>query len=278
MSRLRVRPFETLDELRDCVRLQEETWGVGFAERVPVSVLKVAARLGGLTAGAWDPDGRLVGFVFGLTGVEDGRPVHWSDMLAVRRGLRDEGVGRLLKAFQREHCLAHGVLRCYWTFDPLEARNAFLNLGKLGAVAREYARDMYGRSDSPLHRGIGTDRFVALWRLDAPRVARRMAGEEAPPGPEAGAGLPHAFGVEVRGDGLPAPGDVDVPDAPRFLVPVPASIQEVKAADPGLAGAWRAATRAALEGPLREGWEVRELLRGDVWSSYLVTRIEDEDG
>lgn len=275
MKKPSIRPFETLDELRDCVRLQEDTWGVAFSERVPVSILKIAERLGGIAAGAWDPDGRLVGFVFGLTGLEDGRPIHWSDMLAVRRGVRDAGLGRRLKAYQRQRCLAQGVTRCYWTFDPLEARNAFLNLGRLGAVAREYVRDMYGRSDSPLHVGIGTDRLVALWRLDTARVERRLGGEE-PPGSEAGRGLPLAFEVEMRG-GLPSPGEVRIPDAPSFLVPVPASIQEIKAHDPEMAGAWRAATRAALERPVAEGWEVRELLRGEVWSSYLLTRTEDED-
>ncbi|MBW3534994.1 MAG: GNAT family N-acetyltransferase [Gemmatimonadetes bacterium] len=277
MKEATIRPFETLDELRDCVRLQEETWGVGFAERVPVSVLKIAERLGGIAAGAWEPDGRLVGFVFGLTGLEHGRPVHWSDMLAVRRGVRDAGLGRRLKEYQRERCLALGVRRCYWTFDPLEARNAFLNLGRLGAVVREYARDMYGRSDSPLHRGIGTDRFVALWRLDSERVARRLAGREGPPSSGTVRDLPQAFAVETRGDGLPVPGGVAVPDAPRFLVPVPASIQEVKARDPELAGAWRAATRAAMETPVARGWEVRELLRGRLWSSYLLVRTEDEE-
>lgn len=277
MREATIRPFEALDEFRDCVRLQEETWGPGFGERVPVSVLKMAGRLGGLAAGAWDPAGLLVGFVFGLTGVEDHELVHWSDMLAVRRGLRDGGLGRRLKVYQREHCLALGVRRCLWTFDPLEARNAFLNLSRLGAVVREYARDMYGRSDSPLHRGIGTDRFVALWPLDTPRVARRLAGEEAGPGSEAGRGLPVAFPVEMSDDGLPVPGPVDVPDAPRFLVPVPASIQDVKARDPALAGAWRLATREALEGPLARGWEVRELLRGERWSSYLLVLREEED-
>ncbi len=274
MSEAAIRPLRELDELRACVRLQEATWGEGFAERVPASILKVVDRLGGLTAGAWDGE-RLVGFVFGLTGLEAGEPVHWSDMLAVAPGHRDRGLGRRLKAFQRGHCLAQGVTVCRWSFDPLEARNAWLNLGVLGAVCREYARDMYGAAASPLHEGIGTDRLVTLWRMDAPRVAHRLDGSERPPGPEVASGLPRAFPVEATG-GLPAPGPVALPDAPRFLVPLPRSIQEVKAWDPALARAWRQATRDVLEPALGNGWEVRELLRLPEGPCYLLTRTEEE--
>ena len=79
-----VRPLEGMDEFRKCVALQEATWGQGFSERVPVSIQKVNGRIGGVNGGAFDPDGELVGFVFGMTGYVDGGPVHWSDMLAVR--------------------------------------------------------------------------------------------------------------------------------------------------------------------------------------------------
>jgi len=93
MSPYQIRPFKTIEEYRECVALQEETWGQGFTERVAPAILKVAQILGGLSAGAYAADGSLVGFVFGMTGVRDGELVHWSDMLAVRRGLRDSGLG-----------------------------------------------------------------------------------------------------------------------------------------------------------------------------------------
>lgn len=271
-----IRELESLEELEACVALQQEVWGQGFSQLAPVSILEVSRRLGGVVAGAFDEAGALVGFVFGLTGLEDGEPVHWSDMLAVRPAARSDGLGQRLKAWQRNRCLELGVRRVYWTFDPLESRNAWLNLGRLGAVAREYIPDMYGVSDSPLHRGLGTDRLLALWLLDSPRVEERLSGRGAPPpSPESAAELPLAFGVERQAD-LPRPvgGEtLSAPDGDAILVPIPADIQALKAADPQLALAWREATRAALAPLLAGGWEVRELVRlSESVSCYLLRR------
>ena len=115
----------------------------------------------------------MAGFVFGMTGLQAGEVIHWSDMLAVRPGLQDTGLGARLKAYQRDTLLAMGITRVHWTFDPLESKNAHLNLNKLGAVAGEYVQDMYGQTDSPLHRGIGTDRFFPTWTLDSERSPRQ---------------------------------------------------------------------------------------------------------
>src|ERR1041385_2041149 len=133
-----------------------------------------------LPAASFDARDRLVGFVFGMTGVERGRLVHWSDMLAVRPDLRDHGIGRRLKEFQRDTLLAMGVGLVYWTFDPLVARNAHLNFNRLGVRVSEYVIDMYGSdTDSALHRGLGTDRFIVAWEIAAP------GRHDPPPPPEA---------------------------------------------------------------------------------------------
>src|SRR5437016_285860 len=165
---LHVRHLRTQEEYVACVALQEETWGADFSERVPAAILKVSQRLGGVSAGAFDNRERLVGFVFGITGVEHGRLVHWSDMLAVRPELRDHGIGRRLKQFQREALLQLGVGTVYWTFDPLVARNAHFNLNRLGVRVTEYVIDMYGSdTDSALHRVRGHDRFLYAWEIVA---------------------------------------------------------------------------------------------------------------
>jgi predicted GNAT superfamily acetyltransferase len=267
-----IRPFKTIQEFHACVALQEETWGHGFSERVAPAILKVAQILGGVSAGAWDEDGTLAGFVFGMTGVRDGEVVHWSDMLAVRRGIRDTGLGTRLKAYQREVLLERGIGTMFWTFDPLQSRNAYLNFSKLGIVVREYARDMYGQTDSPLHRGIGTDRFIALWLMDGDRVARRVAGQER--GPEAedvGAGAV-ALAPRYSDASIPEPGEPDLGlDGPDVRVAVPSDISEVMATSMDLAVAWREATRAALTHYMDRGYEVREFLRGEPTSHYLLT-------
>jgi predicted GNAT superfamily acetyltransferase len=268
-----IRPLATIEELHACVALQEETWGHGFSERVPPAILKVAQILGGVASGAYDAKGRLVGFVFGMTGVRGGEVVHWSDMLAVRRGLRDTGLGAELKAYQRRVLMERGVAKMFWTFDPLQSRNAYLNFSKLGIVVREYVCDMYGETDSPLHRGIGTDRFIALWLMDSERAECRTGGDERGPGADAHAGDPAGLAEEDLSAEIPRPGvPVTGLDAPSVRIAIPADISEVMTASMDVAVAWRQATRAALTHYLDRGYEVRELLRGSRTSDYLLTR------
>ncbi len=259
-----IRPLETLAEFRECVSLQYAIWGDGFSECVPVSLLRVTARLGGVISGAFLPEhDTLLGFVFGMTGWVDGRPVHWSDMLGVASVARGRGLGRQLKLHQRDRVLTHGVTRMQWTFDPLVARNAHLNLNRLGAVVHEYVPDFYGPSQSPLHGGLATDRFVATWYLDSPRVVARLAGVEA----EARDPTRYRAVLEVARD--PASG-VIVPVARPPLgradrlggvrIPVPIDIDTLYGRAPESALAWRRTTRAMLMEWLERGHVVTALV------------------
>jgi predicted GNAT superfamily acetyltransferase len=262
-----------MDELRACVSLQEEIWGREFGEIVPPSMLMIAGMLGGVTAGAFDENGVLDAFVFGLTGVKDAELVHWSDMLAVRGGVRDRGLGGELKRFQRRVLLERGIRKMFWTVDPLQARNAHLCFAKLGVVVREYIRDMYPLSASPLHRGIGTDRFLSLWLLDSTRVNDRVEGREEGPDIEVSDGVPVALDARASG-ALPEPGEprLDL-DEERLTVAIPADISRIMSESMDLAVQWRTATRAALTHYLERGWEVREALRGESVSRYLLVRL-----
>jgi predicted GNAT superfamily acetyltransferase len=172
-------------EMKRAVEFQRLIWGASFSELVPAVVMWFASRTGGVIIGAFDGD-EMVGLLFGMTGWDGTRPLHWSDMLAVLPSHRGRGVGLALKRFQRERLLENGVTRVNWTFDPLEARNAHLNFARLGVTSHEYIRDCYGISDSPLHQGIGTDRLVVTWDLDSPRVRGRMEGGDSPPGYDGG--------------------------------------------------------------------------------------------
>jgi len=269
---LRIRPFASLEEYEACAAFQEEIWGIGFSERVSAAILMVANRIGGLAAGAFDGEGGLHGFVFGLTGVEDGTLVHWSDMLAVRADARDHGLGTRLKHYQREILLARGVHRMRWTFDPLQSRNAYVNFAKLGIVSGEYVRDMYGDTGSPLHRGVGTDRLVAFWEMDSERVRRRIAGEEAGPGAAEVDALPAALDALESGD-LPTP-ERPLPglEEPAVRVAIPGALDTIVARDLALATRWREATRDVFLDYLARGYRVTELLpRGNV-SFYVLRR------
>ena len=271
MTDFDIRPFHTIEEFRACVELQEATWGEGFSERVPPAILKVAQILGGVSAGAYNPDGQLLGFVFGMTGVRDGELAHWSDMLAVREHVRDTGLGARLKQYQRDQVLARGVESMYWTFDPLQSRNASLNFNKLGIVVREYVRDMYGDTDSPLHQGVGTDRFIALWQMSSDRVVARLAGSERGPEspPRDAPRVLDSHGV----DGMLRPGEPDLGSRNhRLLVTIPSDISEIMERSLDVALEWRGATRAVFTHYLGEGYEARELLRSGATSEYLLER------
>jgi predicted GNAT superfamily acetyltransferase len=200
-------------------------------------------------------------------------------MLAVRPEARDTGLGRRLKAYQRNQLLARDVNRMVWTWDPLQSRNGYLNLMKLGAVVREYRRDMYGQTDSVLHRGIGTDRFLALWLMDTDRVARRLAGEQVPPASSLQAPIPSLEAVGRTAAGDPVPGEVDTDvEATVVSVAIPADLDALRDRDTPLAVDWRTTTRHAFETYLERGYEVRELIRDDATSRYLmVKRTTDAD-
>lgn len=248
-----IRPLESRADFLACVALQHEIWGEDFEECVPPSILQVTQRVGGVAAGAFDAGGRLVGFVFGISGVRGGRPVHWSDMLAVREEYQGRGLGRRLKAYQREALLAHGIEYAYWTYDPLEAGNANFNINRLAAYPVEYVPDMYGDVPGKLHAGLSTDRLIVEWRLTDPRVAALQAA--APPADVgADAGAPIVTGEIV--DGAPTAGPPELPDAAAVRVEIPADIQSVKRASLAAAESWRAATRRALTHYLGRGYRV----------------------
>lgn len=267
---MRIRPFATLEEYEACADFQEEIWGEGFSEKVSAAILMIANRLGGLAAGAFDDGGELQGFVFGLTGLMDGRLVHWSDMLGVRDGGRDRGLGTRLKRYQREVVLARGVREMRWTFDPLQARNAHVNFNKLGIVSREYVENMYGDTDSPLHRGIGTDRLLALWLLDSERVTDRLEKGPVRSGPTTWADAPTILGAEMTGQ-FPVPGEpVLGREESAVRLTIPGALEAMMETDLPLAVRWREASREAFLHYLGRGYEVRELLRDRTTSSYIL--------
>lgn len=249
-----IRHVRTHEEFLACVAMQAETWGASFRETVPATILKVSQFLGGVTAGAFAVDGTLVGFVFGMTGVEDGALVHWSDMLAVKVDLQNHGVGRRLKAFQHDAVRALGVKRMYWTFDPLVARNAHLNLNRLGARVVEYVPDMYGKNTgSALHDDVGTDRFIVVWQISA--------GAGFPPlytadGPGEPAGNPTSE-QPVLNEGNEAHLDGFGGELPAvLLVEIPTEIGRVQAESVSEATRWRASTRQAFQWAFANGYNV----------------------
>ena len=175
-TEIRIAPVTELADLARCVEIQLAVWGYSDGDVVPKRMFVIARAIGGQVIGGWR--GReLVGFAMALPGHRDGRAYLHSHMLAVLPEYRNAGLGRRLKLAQRSDALARGIERMEWTFDPLEIKNAHLNIARLGAIARRYLPDFYGPSSSVLQGGLPTDRLVAEWWLNSARV-RRMLGEE----------------------------------------------------------------------------------------------------
>jgi predicted GNAT superfamily acetyltransferase len=174
-----VRKCRTLEEFQLCVALQREIWKEADLEVEPATLFVVAANSGGQVLGAFDGP-RLVGYTLAVVGIRDGVTYLHSHMTGVHVDYRDRGVGRMLKLFQREEALSRDIRLICWTFDPLEMRNARFNLNRLGAICRKYLPNFYGVTSSPLHRGMDTDRLLAEWHLDSPRVLGAVAGASIP--------------------------------------------------------------------------------------------------
>lgn len=176
---LTVRKCEALEEMQACFALQKEVWNFSDAELVPVRIFVLATKIGGHVIGAFD--GReLIGFALAIPGMRASHSYLHSHMLAVRQHYRNGGLGRRMKLFQREDSIARGFELMEWTFDPLEIKNAYLNIEKLGAIARRYNVNQYGITSSPLQGGLPSDRLVAEWWMKSQRVTTLLTGKGLP--------------------------------------------------------------------------------------------------
>ena len=171
---LTTRNCTTLEEFGECVALQKEVWGFSDAELVPLRIFSLAPKIGGQLIGAWDGE-TLVGFAMAIPGNRNGHPYLHSHMVAVKEGYRNTGLGRKIKLFQRDDAIANGYELMEWTFDPLEIKNSYFNLERLGAIARRYNVNQYGITNSPLQGFLPTDRLVAEWWMTSRRVQTVVA-------------------------------------------------------------------------------------------------------
>ncbi len=176
---IRIAALDQLADFDRCVDIQIAVWGYSDGDVVPRRVFLLAPRIGGQLLGAFIGD-TIVGFAMALPGYRNGQPYLHSHMLAVLPEYRDHGLGRRLKLAQRDDALARGFSLMEWTFDPLQIKNAHLNLHRLGAVARRYHPDFYGPSSSQLQGGLPTDRLYAEWWMRSPHVVARLAGSPHP--------------------------------------------------------------------------------------------------
>ncbi len=272
----RIEIASDIDACAATVPIQEEIWSGDVV--VPPQLMLAVAHNGGFVAlGYANGDERPAGFVFGFLGIHDQRFRHHSHMLAVRGPHRHTGLAVALKGAQRDHCLDQGIDTIAWTMDPLEARNARFNFGRLGAFARTYHRDFYGAMPDKLNEGLPSDRVYVEWRIATDHADQRLRGVQPIPTLEdaESEGVPYALrvGANERAEVGAAPGDG------RVLVAIPTDFQELKARDRALATRWRLAVRAVLEPAFASGYAAVEFLRsGDAKrGAYLLVRVAVND-
>lgn len=207
-----------------CVELQRTVWKFPDAEVTPVRAFVITSHSGGFTYGAFDPDGKMLGFSHALPAFDQNkRPFIYSHMAAVLPELQNAGIGRQLKLAQYEHARRIGVWPIKWTFDPLLSRNANLNLNKLGGVVRTYYVNYYGNfSTSAMWRGLDTDRLFVEWWVQSDRVTQALAGQRRT-------------------------------DAPVASVEVPFDIDQLKQTDMAAAREWQLSVRSGFQTLLAEG-------------------------
>lgn len=268
MSEIQIRSAQSHAELHACVDLQIQVWGFPAKDAVPFNQLHAAHEWGGQVLIALD-GAQMVGFCYGFAGRHGSQPALCSHMLAVLPGYRGREIGVGLKVAQARWAIANGYDLITWTYDPLEALNASLNIARLGGIARQYLVDHYGAMPDGLNRGMPSDRLLLEWHLRQPRVSQILAGE--PSGDSSGPTPWTAPAPRAESPFRTEPAALTGHDVRR--IEIPRSIQRLKQSDPAAALRWRLQVREQMQGALAAGYTVTGVRTIDQdRAEYLLTK------
>ncbi len=278
-----LRRLETSEEFRASEEVQRAAWGMSSDSPVPAAIQRAIADNGGLVLGAFAGTA-LVGLSLGFLGREGPKLFHYSHITAVRPEWQNRHVGRSLKRFQREEVLAQGLDEIRWTFDPLQSRNAFVNVRELGGVPDRYFVRYYGPMGDAINEGLETDRLRLVWSLRDRRVTDRLEGRRPTPAEdeERGHATTPLLETAVGPTGLRRPARVRPPVETRLALEVPADLGSVRARDQGSARRWREATREAFTLACASGYRVDDFavlaVGGERRGVYFLSRPEESGG
>jgi predicted GNAT superfamily acetyltransferase len=249
MARTQVRLLRRWSEFQECERIQKAVWG---AVSVASELMFVTQKYGGTVLGAL-VDGQCVGFIYAFLAWRHGQLIHWSHMMAVREGFRDLGIGFKMKMAHRRHALQQGLKSICWTYDPLQSRNAALNIARLGGQVEEYLPDCYGHFPSLIEKELPSDRFVVNWKIASAGVGRTWRRDPS----------------QVRTDTLPSANPTRLVreflenrklllylQQPRLLVEIPTNTDRMRAKSLDLARRWRLETRRVFQHYFSSGYSV----------------------
>ena len=252
-----LRPLQKPEEFRAVEEVQRAAWGLDEEPPVPVPIQRAMQDNGGLVVGAF-ADIHLAGFCLGFLGWDGMTLFHYSHMTAVRPEYQNHRLGFRLKSFQRDQVLGQGLSLIRWTFDPLQSKNAMLNVRRLGATIDRYMVHYYGQMGSEVNRGLESDRVRVSWGIGSPAVEQRLQA----PTTDATADLRRLDGstpiveTEVGDTGLRLPASVTEPTAPRVNLEIPFDLVAIRTHEPDAVRSWRHATRDAFRASLDAGYVV----------------------
>jgi len=269
-STVKIRPLRHHAEFEQCVAIQKEVWQLEDIEVTPVHQFCIGVKTGAILLGAFLAE-QMIGFVYSFPSIYQGKLSHHSHQLAVRPEFQGLGIGKKLKWAQRSQALKLGLELITWTVDPLQARNANLNLHTLGAITRTYWDNFYGFSPSlTLGPNIPTDRFLMEWWLKSPRVIKRVRGtREINYQP---AHFPKAVEGELASGDKLRPGRLKLNlKEDLILVELPRDIKAYRQ-EPALISSWQEALRKVFKYYFRAGYTVSDFIFGER-SFYVLEKI-----
>jgi predicted GNAT superfamily acetyltransferase len=263
--RLTIAPFQSLADYKSCIDIQREVWKFEDIDIIPAAMMLATDHAGGITLGAYNTIGELIGFVTSILGAEEERLIQHSHMLAVRQAYRNFGVGYRLKLAQRKESLRRKIRRVTWTFDPMQPLNAYFNLGKLGAWSAAYEENFYGESTSVLHRGLPTDRLLSCWDLDGAAVEKRL--ETGAPRHDLRKELKKLEAINRLEDvapGMTASSPVKLnATAEQLLFEVPYNLPTIKVRNLGVALEWQGKMRQVFRAYFKKGYAATDFWVGE---------------
>ncbi len=244
---IEIRECSSVDDFKQCIELERAVWKDDDIGIMPIRLYMISKACNAPTIGAFESTGRLVGFVHTMIALMDKRVVYHSHLAAVMEGLRHRDIGFRMKLAQRQHAISAGVPLIIWTFDPLQSRNAHLNINKLGAIVRRYECNYYSEGLSTVFdSGVPSDRIFAEWWVSSPHVESVLAGNR-----------PRLEGQSES-------------------VLIPEDINKVRARSAEEHLQWRTRVREGFQTRLGGGLIVRGFERADGTSRYLLGPDQEE--
>lgn len=265
--------YRTLETIEECVQAQNiqlNVWGENELHVMPWRLFLDLVRNGGLVLGAFDGD-RMIGFNVGFLGTDQDSPNRPamarlkfnSHAMGVHPDYQNAGVGYQLKLKQRDFALENGVRLITWTYDPLQSRNANLNLRRLGVVCNHYIREYYGEMRDDINLNFPSDRFHVEWWVTSDRVKQRVKSVPASASLsdvlEAGAVLANSTRTNDQGLLVPIDSGVEL-DGSDLLVEIPPDLDSLREQNEDLSLEWRLHTRRLFEYVFVEGYYVTDFI------------------